>query len=370
MGKTKLFILNTLVLILSSLLIKIISSSFDIYLANIIGAETLGIYSLVISIYMFFVTIATSGINLAITKIISEEVEKKEEKNIPIIVKKTIVYTLIFGMLSLTILVILAPYICRTWLMNKVKPYVLYTLALSLPFLSLTSAINGYFLALRKVVKTSIVSVSMQLIRIYIIWMLVLRIFEANLNMSVLAIVIASTTCEILSFLFLYVLYIKDKKNSKPNKPLSNGSQFTKRLLKISLPIAITSYIRSGLHTLKHVLIPIRLKLSGMSYEKAISNYGIITGMALPIIFFPTVIVYSYSSLLIPEFSRLSVEFNKEKMNKDISKLFEITLYFSIFITGIFMAFGKQLGNVLYNTSGVRMVYKNYCTVNSSNVFR
>ena len=362
------FILNTVVLIVSSLLIKIIASSFDIYLANIIGPEALGVYSLVISIYMFFITLSTSGINLATTKVISEEIEKKEEINTPIIIKKAIVYSLIFGIFSLTLLVIFTPYICKVWLADIVKPYVLYTLALSLPFLSTSSAINGYFLALRKVVKTSLINVFMQLVKIFIIWILVINIFNYNLNVSVFALVIGNTACEILSLLFLYIIYIKDDKG---RRVIGNNSNiFTKRLLKISLPIAFTSYIRSGLHTLKHILIPKRLKLSGMSYEKALSNYGIITGMALPIIFFPTVIVYSYSSLLIPEFSRYSVEFNKEKINRDVSKLFEITLYLSIFVTGILMVFGKTIGSILYNTSGVRLVYKNNCPINSSNVFR
>ena len=336
---------------ISSLVIKMIGSIFDIYLANKIGAETLGTYSLVMSIYAFLVTLATSGINLATTKIISEEIEKKNEENIPLVLKKAIIYSLIFGIFSAFLLIIFSNTISYKWLMEKVKPSTLSVLALSLPFLSITCAYNGYFLASRKVMPTSIIGVNSQLCRIFTIWILTSYVFKNNINSSILALILGITISEIISFILTYIFFTKA--NKKISRSISKTYGLTKRILKISLPIAVTSYIRSGLHTLKHILIPIRLKRSGMSYEKAISHYGIITGMAFPIIMFASVFVYSYSSLLIPEFSRLSVDFNKEKMNKDISKLFKVTLYFSIGISGILIAFGKPIGNILYNTPDV-----------------
>ena len=348
MKKAKLFVVNTFIIMASSLVIKIITSIFDIYLANKIGAEALGIYSQVLSIYMFLVTLATSGINLATTKVISEEVEKKNDKNVFIVIRKAFIYSLIFSLLSGSLLILFTPTICEKFLMNKISHIPLYVLAVSLPFISLTSSLNGYFYALRKVIKSSITSVSSQLVRILVIAVLVNIIFKNNVENSILALVIGNMSSEMISFFILYYIFKKESKNTKIE---NSDKSITTRMLKISLPIAITSYIRSFLHTIKHLLIPLRLKLSGMSYEKAISNYGIITGMAFPIVMFPSVIVYSYSSLLIPEFSRFSVEFNKEKMNKDISKLFKITLYFCIFVTGVLMCFGKTLGNVFYNNS-------------------
>lgn len=303
------------------------------------------------SIYMFAVTVATSGINLAATKVISEEIEKENTANIPRIVKRCFLYSLITGCFACIFLIIFTPHICKHWLMNKVSHIVLYTLAVSLPFVSLTSAVSGYFLAVRNVLRTSISQIAGQLIRIGIVFILVTNIFPSNINNSALALVIGSTLSEIMSFIFLYITYLKDRK--KHSKLHYTEKTLTKRILKISLPIAITSYIRSGLNTLKQIIIPIRLKLNGMSYERAIAEYGIICGMAIPIIMFPSVIVYSYSSLLVPEFSRFSVHSDKKIMANTIGKMFKITLYFSIAITGILMCFGKDLGNLLYNTPDV-----------------
>lgn len=349
--KSKLFIINSIIIMTSSLVIKIIVSVFDIYLANKIGAEAVGVYGLIMSIYMFTVTLATSGVNLAATKVISEEIEKNNFSNIPRIVKRCFIYSLAMGSLACTLLILFAPYICNSWLMNKVTPIVLYALAISLPFLSMTSAISGYFLAIRNVIRTSISQIVGQLVRIGIVFILVTLIFPNNINYSALSLVIGGTLSEIISFIFLYITYLKEKPNYKNNS--NNETMLTKRILNISLPIAITSYIRSGLNTLKQIIIPIRLKLFGMSYEKAIAEYGVICGMAMPIIMFPSVIVYSYSSLLVPEFSRFSVHSDKTIMHNSICKMFKITLCFSIAITGILMAYGKDFGTLLYNNVNV-----------------
>jgi len=349
--KSKLFIINSVIIMMSSLIIKVIASVFDIFLANEIGAEAIGVYSLIMSIYMFAVTVATSGVNLAATKVISEEIEKENTANVPRIVKRCFLYSLIMGCFACILIIGFTPYISTHWLMDKVSHTVLYVLAISLPFVSMTSAISGYFLAIRNVLRTSISQIAGQLIRIGIVFFLVTKMFPSNINNSALALVIGSTFSEIISFIFLYISYLKDRK--KHNELHSTEKTLTKRILKISLPIAITSYIRSGLNTLKQIIIPIRLKLSGMSYEKAIAEYGIICGMAMPIIMFPSVIVYSYSSLLVPEFSRFSVHKDKNVMAGTISKMFKITLYFSIAITGILMYFGRDLGNLLYNTPDV-----------------
>ena len=314
------------------------------YIANKLGAEALGVYSIIMSIYMFCVTLATSGVNLAITKVVSEEAEKHNECAIPKIIKICITYSLVLGIFSCILLIFFTPYICNIILANKVSKFALYILALSLPFVAVSSALSGYFLAVRKMVKTSIIQIFAQFIKIGIITILVSLIFK-DINTAVLCLVLGAFISEIFNLILLYFLYLKDKR--KLTCSYTNGN-YSKRVFKIAIPLAITSYIRSGLHTLKHVLIPLRLKAHNMSYERALTEYGMMSGMALPIIMFPSVIVYSYSSLLLPEFSRYSVELNKERINNTTSKIFKVTLYFSIAISAILMIYGNDIGYLLY----------------------
>ena len=78
-----------------------------------------------------------------------------------------------------------------------------------------------------------------------------------------------------------------------------------RRIFKIAFPIAITSYIKSGLSSLKQFLIPLRLEMAGFSYSIAVAKYGLISGMVMPVLTFANVFLLSFSNLIIPEFSRL-----------------------------------------------------------------
>lgn len=76
MRKAKIFIINGIILTSSSLLIRGAGLIFNIYVANKVGQEAIGIFSLVMSVYSFAITFATSGISLACTCIVSEEFAK------------------------------------------------------------------------------------------------------------------------------------------------------------------------------------------------------------------------------------------------------------------------------------------------------
>jgi len=146
--------------------------------------------------------------------------------------------------------------------------------------------------------------------------------------------------------------------HKKKTSGLVKHENYTKQILKIILPIAFTSYIRSGLSTLKHILIPISLEKSGISCERALSQYGIINGMAMPLIMFPCTFISSFSSLLIPEFSYLNAKRSYDKINFAINKILKFCFIFSFLIMGIFWCFSQELSNSIYNDKTVAIFIK------------
>lgn len=77
MRKTKLFLINGIILTVTALLMRGIGMVFNIYVANKVGSEAIGVFSLVMSIYNFAITVATSGLSIACTCIVSEEFAKR-----------------------------------------------------------------------------------------------------------------------------------------------------------------------------------------------------------------------------------------------------------------------------------------------------
>ena len=136
------------------------------------------------------------------------------------------------------------------------------------------------------------------------------------------------------------------KKTQKTEK----HPQLTKKMLGICLPIAFSSYVRSALVTIKQVMIPNGLEKSGISCDEAMSQYGLIGGMVMPVIMFPSVLLSSVSTLLIPEISEKNVQHKNGQILHVLSRIFKITLLFSICISGILFAFADQLSLALYHS--------------------
>ena len=182
--------------------------------------------------------------------------------------------------------------------------------------------------------------------------------FPAGIEYACLSLILGETISEIMSCIINFILYFCDLKK---RKFCNKKAKYTKRILAISIPIAITSYIRSGLASLKQLLIPISLEKSGLSCEKSLSEYGVISGMAMPILLFPEVIINSFSSLLVPEFSTYYAKQQHKQINCAIDKIFHVTFLFSIATIGVFACYSNVLSLIIYENIEVAHYFKILC---------
>lgn len=332
---------------------------FNVYISNKIGTEAIGIYQLIMSVYMFSITLANSGIHLATTRIVAEQEAFGLEDGIKKAMKKCLTYSLIMGSLACFLLFSLSPFIATYYLHSKISSMPLRILAFSLPFLALSSCMNGYFSALSRVKKTVVSQVLEEFLKITFISFLLNFLMPSGIEYACISLVLGSTVSEFLSFLFLSFLFLKDKR--KLNSFGYKDTNYTNQILKIALPISFTSYIRSGLSTLKQVLIPIQLEKSGLSCSSALSSYGMINGMVMPLILFPCSFISSFSSLLIPEFSYINVKKDNTKMNFVLNKIFKFCFIFSFLIMGIFWHFAYDLNKIIFPNIDISFYIKLLC---------
>ena len=140
-----------------------------------------------------------------------------------------------------------------------------------------------------------------------------------------------------------------DKRKSISESRYKDLDSYDKRILRITVPVALTSYLRSGLSTIKQLIIPSSLQRSGMNSSNSLIAYGIVNGMAMPIIMFPVILVTSFSGLLVPEFSRYYVE-KKSKKIKSVSTIILFgTFVFSLLVAIIIFIFADKLAVLIYD---------------------
>lgn len=344
--KAKIFLINGIILTLSTLLMRGIGLIFNIYISNKVGTEAIGIFSLIMSIYTFAITIATSGIGIACTYIVSEQFAKKDYLTGINATRTCICFSIILSIISTLIVFSIAPFASQNWLKSTVSNTPIYVIGIGLPFIAISSVINGYFSSVGKSYKGAI-SQTVEMIAKIITTLILLHFnISKGIEYICISLILGDVISEAFSFTINIIFYLIDIRKYLNKR--SSSLQMKKKIFNISFPIAITSYIKSGLSSLKQFLIPIRLEMSGLSYSMAVSEYGLITGMVLPVLMFANVFFASFSNLLVPEFSRLLTSGYYKRMKDVCNKIFKAASLFCICITGIFFFFSNELSLSIY----------------------
>lgn len=350
MGNGKKILMNTLLLTAASLLMRGIGMVFQVYLSRKIGASGLGLFQLIMSIYFLFTTFAISGIRFAATRLISEELGKSGNGSITGVVRKCLIYALIFGAAASAALLVLSDTIGMRWIKDTRSVLSLRVLATSLPFLAMTSVLSGYFTAVCRVIKSAAAQFAEQLTRIFIVWVVFSMHENMQLEFSCAVIMAGGAAGDLVSFLLQYTIYRFDRR--RYNLPRETRG-VTLRMLNIALPLALSSYARTALSTLQQLLIPLGFEKSGATAEKSLSDYGIIQGMVMPVITFPSALFYSLAEIIVPELTEAQVCGKTGTIESLTGRILRLCTLFSFGVSAILFRYAHELGYALYGLDSV-----------------
>ena len=345
------FVLSALLLCGVSFLMKTVGVSFNVYVSNRAGAETMGLYSLLSGVYGFALTFATSGISLATMRLVAEALGVGDPTRTRKSLKCCLIYSLSFGGAATLLLFFLAKPIALHLLDDMRTLVPIRILTLSLMPISLSSVFSGYFTAVRSVHKNAFVQISEQAIRIFSISFFLTRLLPYGIEAACIALAAGGVISDFVSFLLALIEFLRDQKKHETANIVTNDTKaekIPKKLLGIALPVAFSAYARSGLISLEHMLIPIGLRKSGNSREVALATYGRLQSMVLPIILFSSALITSFAGILIPEITECRVQNNKRQIQYISERMIQLSLLFSIGVAGVLIFFSNELGNVIY----------------------
>lgn len=356
MSRLKSFAKNAAMLVSVALIMRTVGVIFNAYAANKIGAEGMGLYSLVMSVYVFAVTIATSGINLAVTRLVSEELAVGRDSGAIKAMGKCVIYALSFGCFSAFALFFSAPLLAEKAIGDARMTLSLRALSAGLPFIALSNVFSGYFYAVKRVFKSASSSMIEQFVKIAVTCGLLWTFAPRGVEYACMSLVVGTSVSEGLSFSYLLVFYLSDKNKYLNRKtPYPPPSEISHRMFRISLPVALSAYLRSGLVTVEHMLIPRGLKKFGADYSLSLAAYGTVSGMALPVLLFPAAVSSTFAGLIIPEMSELAAKYKTKngvsEINYIIKRSLGAVLIFGIGTAGIFVSFAATLGDVIYSSA-------------------
>lgn len=346
----RVYLKNAAILTVSGLVLRVLGMAFRVFVASSIGSEGMGLYQLILSVYMVFVSLASSGMNVASTRLAAQSLARG--RSMARTVSGLVVTAGALGFVAMAAQLALAEPLAR-WVLHDVRGVLgLKILAPSLPVMAVAGALRGCFLARRRVEPNAVAQLIEQLVRMGVVWLALRRTASWGAGYACAALLVGNTVSEAVSCGVMAFFAHKD--------PAFQGGEddgrqpYTRReLAGILLPVEGSRILASVLQAAESSLIPLCLALYLGDRTEAVSQYGAIKGMAIPLLFFPFSILSALSSLLMPEIARANARRDAAATARLIDGTMRMAGLFSALAGCCFVLFGRQAAELLYGDAQV-----------------
>ena len=185
------FIKSTIILIIGGLITKVLGMIIKIVLTRTIGTEGISEYMLVLPTFNLFITLCNLGVPIAITKLISEKKNSSKRIVIP-----TTIIVLLYDLILIFIILFIAKYLANNLLHKNSIYYPLIAIGSTLPFITLSSIIKGYFFGKEKVFPITLSNIIEQIARLLLTTTVVAKMMNHSLIAAVTTVVLINIISE------------------------------------------------------------------------------------------------------------------------------------------------------------------------------
>ena len=339
---------GTLILTAAGVISRLLGFFYRIFLTGIIGAEGLGLYQMVSVCALVCMAISNSGISVAISRYSALFAGKNKHNRSR--------HTLVLGMavsFFISVLCSLVLYFFSSLLAEYVLKDArcalpLKIMAFMIPLSVIHNCVCSYYIGIGNAVIPAISQLLEQITRIGCVYLVFAVRQSSGLPVTVATGILGLVLGEFFSCLFCITACNFKKKDII----IQNASSLIKDIIKMAVPFSANRIILSILHSLEAILIPAMLRQYGLSVSESISTYGILSGMAFPLIMLPSTLVNSFSQMLLPAVSKASSG-STDSVRRTVHTAFEYSMIIGIFCLGAFIIWGDEAGMLLFNEISV-----------------
>lgn len=355
-------LIGTVILTVTGLLSRFIGFFYRIFLSNVFGAEGMGIYQLTSPVLALSFSLTVAGMQTAISKYVASETTTCDYKASFKTLWTGFVIAMSLSFACMAFIYEYSEWIAVTFLMEERTAPLLRIISLSIPMATVHSCINGYFYGIKKTSIPALSQLAEQVVRVgsvYIIYYICcLKNMTPTISFAVVGLVIGESASMLVSAVAIIFRSFKVFKGPFRLKFISDTNvttsvsyrQVTESLLKLAVPLSANRIIINILQSIEAVFIPNRLMAFGLSNSNALGVYGVLNGMSLPLILFPSAITNSISVLLLPIVSEAEASGNRNTVTKAIFKSIKYCMLLGFGCTALFLIFGRMAGRILYGS--------------------
>lgn len=323
------------ILAVAGLANRVVGAISRIILPAMIGDEGMGLFQMAYPIYSMFLVFSTAGVPVAVSKLVAEQAAKGNRRGTRYILRVATMILAFTGIFSTAVLFMTAGYLSRVVLKDTRAAYSIYATAPAVLILSVMSGFRGYFQGLQRMETSAASQIGEQLIRVFFMIGLAYILLPRGIEYSAAGAAFGAVAGGVAGFAILIAAYYRggvpgidggeavaltagtgtgagtgSGSGSEGVSParvvdpyMRSSTALAVQVFSLSLPIVLGAAIMPLMQVVDAALVPVRLHAAGILGAEVTRLYGQLTGMALPLVYFPTVLTTALATSAVPAVS-------------------------------------------------------------------
>lgn len=327
-----------------NLLLRLVGTTFQVYLSAALGAAGVGLLQLTMSVGSLAMVAGMAGIRTASMYLTAEELGRKHPENVTWVLSGCFLYSALFSGGCAAALYFFAPRIAEGWIGDIRTLPALRLFASFLPVTCLCGVMTGYFTAANKIGTLAAVGMGEQLCSMAITMLCLTLWAGQDPGKACLCVVLGGNLGNALTLSILAALRLRERAGTGPKIPIAG------RLCHAALPLALADVVKSGINTTENLMVPRRLGLNA-SIADPLAAFGCLSGMVFPILMFPACILFGLAELLIPELARCAAGERHGRISYLTRRSLKVAMLYGIVFSGLMYLLAETLCDKLYHNS-------------------
>ena len=336
-----------------NLLLRLVGTSFQVYLSGRIGAAGIGLLQLVMSVGNLAMVAGIAGIRTAAMYLTAEELGRKRPQNVTWVLSGCFLYSILCSGTVAVLIYTFAPAIAEHWIGDLRTVESLRLFAAFLPITCLGGVMTGYFTAANRIGTLAAVEVAEQLCSMGLTLGILHFWAGSDAAKACQSVVLGSALGGCLTLLCLIVLRLLEK------PPVGNRIPVSGRIRQAAVPLAMADVLKSGISTVENLMVPKRLALNAL-VEDPLAAFGVISGMVFPVLMFPACILYGLAELLIPELARCAAAKSRTRISYLVRRSLRVAMLYGVLFSGLMFLLAEELCMRLYGNAEAGTYLKLY----------
>ena len=327
-----------------NLLLRLVSTSFQVYISTRIGAAGVGLLQLTLSVGALALTVGMAGIRTATMYLTAGALGRKRPGDVHWVLSGAFVYSLICSGVISGLLYTFAPFLAGNWIGNAATAGAIRLYACFLPLSCLCGMMTSYFTAANRIGTLAAVEIAEQIISMAITMTILGLWAGTDPARACQSIIFGSGISTVFTLCCLVYLRMREHAVPGPRIPVR------RELLHTAVPLALADDLKAGISTTENLMVPKRLVLY-TAVADPLAAFGTVCGMVFPVIMFPAAILFALAELLIPELARCNAANSRQRIRYLVKRSLRLAMLYGCLACGLEFLLSDALCLWLYKST-------------------